>query len=119
MKLKLEAADVLFISAPLTRATCGRIGAAELGRMKEGAATLGQPARGEIVQERPLYDHLSGTRALPPASMPWVDLTGTSRRVPHLSTVYFKSFGEPAVDERVKPRRRPFDLIGAKAGPGR
>jgi phosphoglycerate dehydrogenase-like enzyme len=33
----LEAADVLLISAPLTRATCGLIGAAELGRMKEDA----------------------------------------------------------------------------------
>jgi phosphoglycerate dehydrogenase-like enzyme len=54
----LEAADVLLISAPLTRATCGRIGAAELGRMKEDAILVNL-ARGEIVQERPLYDHLA------------------------------------------------------------
>ena len=53
----LEAADVLLISAPLTRATCGRIGVAELGRMKEDAILV-NVARGEIVQERPLYDHL-------------------------------------------------------------
>jgi glycerate dehydrogenase len=53
----LEAADVLLISAPLTRTTYGRIGAVELGRMKDDAILVNL-ARGEIVQEGPLYDHL-------------------------------------------------------------
>jgi phosphoglycerate dehydrogenase-like enzyme len=53
----LEAADVLLISAPLTRATYGLIGAAELQRMKDNAILINL-ARGEIVQEKPLFDHL-------------------------------------------------------------
>jgi phosphoglycerate dehydrogenase-like enzyme len=53
----LQAADVLLISAPLTRTTYGLIGAAELRRMKDDAILLNL-ARGEIVQEGPLYDHL-------------------------------------------------------------
>ena len=54
----LDVADVLLINAPLTRATYGVIGAAELGRMKEDAILVNL-ARGEIVQEWPLYDHLA------------------------------------------------------------
>src|SRR6478672_2607483 len=55
----LEVADVLLISASLTRATHGLIGAAELGHMKDDAILVNL-ARGEIVRERPLYDHLVG-----------------------------------------------------------
>jgi phosphoglycerate dehydrogenase-like enzyme len=53
----LEVSDVLLISAPLTRATNGLIGTAELRRMKDDAILI-NVARGEIVQEKPLYDHL-------------------------------------------------------------
>jgi Lactate dehydrogenase and related dehydrogenases len=57
------------ISAPLTRATCGLIGAAELRRMKEMPFSSTWPV-GRSCRKGRLYDHLSGTRALPPASMP-------------------------------------------------
>src|SRR5438067_10275620 len=53
----LEMSDVLVISAPLTRATRGLIGADALRRMKDDAVLINL-ARGEIVEERALYDHL-------------------------------------------------------------
>ncbi|MGH7043987.1 MAG: NAD(P)-dependent oxidoreductase [Acetobacteraceae bacterium] len=53
----LAAADVLVIAAPLSHATLGRIGAAELARMKPDAILVNL-ARGEIVQEDALFAHL-------------------------------------------------------------
>ena len=53
----LTAADVLIVSAPLTPATKGLIGARELGLMKSDAILVNL-ARGEIIQEAPLFAHL-------------------------------------------------------------
>ena len=53
----LGTADVLVLSIPLNRATRGLIGARELAMMKPDAILL-DLARGEIVQEAPLFAHL-------------------------------------------------------------
>lgn len=53
----LAASDVLIISTPLTPATDGLIGGRELGLMKRDAILVNL-ARGEIVQEAPLFAHL-------------------------------------------------------------
>lgn len=53
----LRAADLLVVAAALTRTSEGIIGAPELALMKEDA-TLVNVARGEIVDETALYEHL-------------------------------------------------------------
>ena len=57
LDLLLTASDVLVVCTPLTPTTQGMIGAAQLARMKEDAILV-NVARGEIVDERALYERL-------------------------------------------------------------
>ena len=57
----LAASDLLVIATPLTPATVGLIGGVQLARMKDDAILVNL-ARGEIIDERALYDHLVSHR---------------------------------------------------------
>ena len=66
----LKNADFLFITLPLTRQTRGLLGKRELEIMK-GNAKIINVARGEIMIERDLYDHLSKNRDFMAAIDAW------------------------------------------------
>ena len=53
----LRESDFVLLSIPLTRATLGLIGARELGLMKRDAVLI-NIARGKLIRERDLYEHL-------------------------------------------------------------
>jgi phosphoglycerate dehydrogenase-like enzyme len=57
----LAASDVLIVSTPLTNATRNLIGKRELSLMKPDAILVNL-ARGEVIQEAPLFEHLQSHR---------------------------------------------------------
>jgi phosphoglycerate dehydrogenase-like enzyme len=57
MEKVLEASDVLVLATPLTRATRNLIGKRELEWMKKDAILI-NVARGDVVNQKALYDHL-------------------------------------------------------------
>jgi glycerate dehydrogenase len=70
----LRTADVLVIAAPLSHTTVGCIGARELALMKEDAILVNL-ARGEIIDDGALFDHLQKH----PAFTACLDAWGASR----------------------------------------
>lgn len=59
LPILLQNADVLLIASPLSKSTYGIIGKKELACMKENAILI-NVARGEIIDEKALYEHLLG-----------------------------------------------------------
>lgn len=57
LKRVLSQSDVVVVSVPLTRHTKGLIGKKELDEMKPGAILI-NPARGPIINEKELYEHM-------------------------------------------------------------
>ena len=66
----LRESDVVLLSLPLTSETFGLIGGRELSLMKENA-TLVNIARGDLVNQRALYDHLRSRTEFKYATDAW------------------------------------------------
>jgi len=66
----LGESDFVLLSVPLNRHTLGIIGARELGRMKPDAVLI-NIARGKLIRERDLYEHLKANPAFVAALDVW------------------------------------------------
>ena len=66
----LELSDVVLLSIPLTKSTAGMIGATELALMRK-EAILVNVSRGDIIDQRALYEHLSANPSFRYATDVW------------------------------------------------
>lgn len=105
----LSVSDLVFLALPLTDATTGIIGAAELARMKAGALLI-NPARGSLVDESAIADalesgHLGGYAADVFAFEDWARTDRPQRiderlRQPGARTVLTPHIGSATVSAR-------------------
>jgi len=70
MESLLRDSDAVVLAVPLTRSTEGIIGIRELSMMKKGAVLV-NISRGDIVNERALYEHLKGNPSFRYATDVW------------------------------------------------
>ena len=88
----LRESDVVVLAVPLTNETKGMIGQAELAAMKRDAMLI-NVARGEVVQKRPVYEHLVKNPGFHYATdVWWPDSTGMETFSPDLPFLELENF---------------------------
>jgi phosphoglycerate dehydrogenase-like enzyme len=87
----LRESDVVLLSVPLTTATFGLIGGRELSLMKENA-TLVNIARGDLVNQGALYDHLKSHTEFKYATDAWWYKNGRESLATDYPFVSLKNF---------------------------